>query len=123
MEAKPQDDPKATYTRPIAKDDLVIDWAVRALDIWHRVRAYSPRPGARTSWKGDQLKVLRARPLSDWSGQGTPGQVLQESSAAAVICGEGALLLEEVQLAGKRVMGIEDFLRGQRDFVGSRLGQ
>ena len=123
VEAKPQDDAKATYTRPIAKDDLLIDWAIPAIDIWRSVRAYSPSPGARTSWKGDQLKVLRARPLFDWTRQGTPGQVLQESSAAAVISGEGALLLEEVQLAGKRVMGIEDFLRGQRDFIGSRLGE
>jgi methionyl-tRNA formyltransferase len=40
-----------------------------------------------------------------------------------VVTAEGLLALEEVQLAGKRAMGIADFLRGQWGFVGSRLGK
>jgi methionyl-tRNA formyltransferase len=40
----------------------------------------------------------------------------------AVVTGEGALLLREVQLAGKRALSAENFTRGQRDFVGSVLG-
>jgi methionyl-tRNA formyltransferase len=39
-----------------------------------------------------------------------------------VVTGEGLLALEVVQLAGKKAMGIEEFLRGQRGLVGSRLG-
>jgi hypothetical protein len=35
---------------------------------------------------------------------------------------QGALLLSEVQLAGKRALSAEDFARGQRDFVSSVLG-
>jgi methionyl-tRNA formyltransferase len=123
IEAQLQDDDRATYTKPLTKDDAVIDWSLPAIDIWHRVRAYNPRPGSRTWWKGDQFKVLMARPDSDWKGEGEPGQVVRASSGVVVVTGEGALLLEEIQLAGKRAMGIEDFARGQRDFVGSRLGE
>jgi methionyl-tRNA formyltransferase len=36
-------------------------------------------------------------------------------------CGQGTLVLKEVQLAGKRAMSAEEFGRGQRDFVGSLL--
>lgn len=123
IEARPQDDAQATYTRPISKEDAVIDWALPAIEIWHRVRAYNPRPGARTWWEGDQLNVLRGRALAEWQGQGGPGRVVQTTSGVAVVTGEGALLLEEIQLAGKRTMGVEDFARGQRQFIGSELGQ
>jgi methionyl-tRNA formyltransferase len=123
LEAQPQDDALATYTKPISKGDEVIDWSLPATEIWHRVRAYNPRPGARTWWKAEQLKVIRARPLPDWSGAMRPGRVVQLDSGVAAVSGEGALLLEEVQLAGKRAMLVDDFVRGQRDFVGSELGQ
>jgi methionyl-tRNA formyltransferase len=123
IEAQPQDDAQATYTRPISKEDAVIDWALPAIEIWHRVRAYNPRPGARTWWEGVQLNVLRGRPLAEWKGQGGPGRVVQTTSGVAVVTGQGALLLEEIQLAGRRTMGAEDFVRGQRQFVGSELGQ
>jgi methionyl-tRNA formyltransferase len=123
IEAQPQDDDRATYTKPLTKDDAALDWSLPAIDIWHRVRAYNPRPGSRTWWKGDQLKVLVAHPDSDWKGEGEPGQVVRTSSGVGVVTGEGALLLEEIQLAGRRAMSMEDFARGQRDFVGSRLGE
>jgi methionyl-tRNA formyltransferase len=123
IEARPQDGAQATYTKPVSKEDAVIDWALPAMEIWHRVRAYNPRPGARTWWEGDQLNVLRGRALAEWKGQGGPGRVVQTTSGVAVVTGEGALLLEDIQLAGKRTMGIEDFVRGQRQFVGAELGQ
>ncbi|MGB9299542.1 MAG: methionyl-tRNA formyltransferase [Anaerolineae bacterium] len=123
IEARPQDDAQATYTKPVSKEDAVIYWAQPAIEIWHRVRAYSPRPGARTWWEGDQLNVLRGRALAEWKGQGGPGRVVQTTSGVAVVTGQGAFLLEEIQLAGKRTMGVEDFVRGQRQFIGSELGQ
>jgi methionyl-tRNA formyltransferase len=36
--------------------------------------------------------------------------------------GDGALRLEKIQLAGKKVMKAADFARGRPDFVGSILG-
>ena len=44
-------------------------------------------------------------------------------SRVAVVTGDGALFLDEVQLAGRRAMNTEAFVRGQSDFVGSLLGQ
>ena len=123
IDALPQDEMEASYTKPVRKEEAVLDWSRPAEEIWYRVRAYNPRPGGRTQWQGQQLKVLRARPESQYQGFGTPGDVIESPSGAVVVCGRGALLLEEVQLAGKRAMDIEDFVRGQRDFVGSRLGE
>jgi methionyl-tRNA formyltransferase len=75
-------------------------------------------------WREKQLKVLRAVPLPDWRGDVPPGTVvaLDDGAFVAVATGEGALCLEEVQLAGKRSMDIVAFLCGQRECIGSRLG-
>jgi methionyl-tRNA formyltransferase len=123
VEARPQDEMQASYTKLVTKEEAVLVWSLPALDIWRRVRAYNPRPGARTYWGDQQLKILQARPETNYCGAGQPGEVVELSSGPAVVCGRGVLLLEEVQLAGKRAMDIEDFVRGQRDFVGARLGE
>jgi len=117
---QPQEDDKATYTKILKKEDGLIDWSMSSVEIWRRVRAYNPWPGAYTDFEGRMLKVLRAHPLKGERGE--PGLVIALKEGAAVVTGEGLLALEEVQLTGKRVMGIAEFLRGQRGFVGSRLG-
>ena len=122
IEPQPQDHSQATYCRIIAKDDGLIDWSQSAVEIWLRSRAYYPWPGTYTHWRGKLLKVLRAEVLPQWSGEGEPGQVMALDEGLAVATGEGALLLGEVQLAGKRALSAKDFARGQRDFVGSVLG-
>ena len=123
IEPRPQDHSQATYSRIIAKEDGLIDWSQSAVEIWRRCRAYHPWPGTYTYWRGKLLKVLRAEALPHWSGEGEPGQVIALHEGLAVATGEGALLLSEVQLAGKRAMNIEDFARGQRDFVSSVLSR
>jgi methionyl-tRNA formyltransferase len=123
IEPRPQDHSQATYSRIIAKQDGLIDWSQSAVEIWRRSRAYYPWPSTYTHWRGRLLKVLRAEALSQWSGEGKPGQVMALDAGLAVATGGGALLLSEVQLAGKRALSAEEFARGQRDFVGSVLGR
>jgi methionyl-tRNA formyltransferase len=49
-----------TLTRPLRKDDLIIDWTQPARRIVDHVRALAPQPAARTDRFGEPLKVLRA---------------------------------------------------------------
>jgi methionyl-tRNA formyltransferase len=67
------------------------------------------------------LKIIEAEPLLSWSGDEEPGTVIKLDEGVAVVTGEGALLLKKVQLAGKKAMGVEDFVRGRRGFVGAKL--
>ncbi len=123
IEPQVQDHSQATYCRIISKEDGLIDWSQSAVEVWRRSRAYYPWPGTYTYWRGKLLKVLRAEALPQWSGERDPGQVITLDQGLAVAAGEGALLLREVQLAGKRALSAEEFARGQRDFVGSVLGR
>jgi methionyl-tRNA formyltransferase len=124
IEAQPQDESKASYTKPIEKEDGRIDWNLSAEDLWLRVRAFNPWPGCYTTWKEKTLRIDGAIPLSG-EGSGQAGRIvdLPHSSAApvGVECGQGILGLLTVQLEGKRKMPAEEFIRGQRDFVGSIL--
>ncbi len=119
---QPQDHEQATYHKLVHKEDGLVDWSLPAVEIWRRVRAYHPWPGAYTYWQDRQLKILRAQPLEGWAGPGSPGEVIRTTQGIAVVTGQGALLLKEMQMAGKRPLGAEDFVRGRRDFVGASLG-
>jgi methionyl-tRNA formyltransferase len=120
--ATPQDDSLATYAPRIKKEDAAIDWSKPSYQVDRLIRAMMPWPGAFTTWQGTNLKVISAYPVENYSFQDSlPGDILSYDGSALVRTGEGGLRLEQVQLAGKQVMSIEDFLRGRPDFIGSRL--
>ncbi|GIV97784.1 MAG: methionyl-tRNA formyltransferase [Herpetosiphonaceae bacterium] len=116
-----QDHSRATVTKLLAKEDGIIDWSLPAIVIERMTRAYDSWPGARTTWRGQQLLVRAARVHPDWHGPEPPGTVLNAPSLL-IATGSGALELLEVQPAGKRPMPGDAFKRGQRDIVGQRLG-
>jgi methionyl-tRNA formyltransferase len=118
---RPQPAEGATYAGQLRKEDGRLDWARAAIELDRRVRAFTPWPGAFTTWRGRRLKVLRAASSPEWRGDAPPGTVFALADGLAVATGEGALCLEEVQLAGKRPIDVTAFLRGQRDFLGSQL--
>ncbi len=116
-----QDDSRATYTKLLRREDGRIRWADTAEEIGRHCRAFYPWPAAFTLWGEQQVKVLRASPeTTRFPGQ-TPGTVVQLHGQVGVVTGNGLLVLSEVQLAGKRAMPVEDFVRGQRGFVGAVL--
>ena len=116
----PQDETQATVFRTIRKEEGLIDWTRPAVELARRVRAFNPWPSAYTFWNGLGLKVLRARAVPS-SLIAEHGRVMRLKDEIAVSTGDGGLVLQQVQLAGKRAMDIDDFIRGQRDFVGSTL--
>lgn len=122
IEPQPQDEAQATYFPQIDKADGCIDWTRPAIEIERMIRAFDPWPGVYTQCDDRRLKILGGRALPDWQGPQAPGQVFETEDGTAVATGEGALLLDDVQPAGKRAMTCEAFACGQQDFVGTTLG-
>lgn len=124
-ELKPvdQDESLATFTRKIAKEDGEADWTLPSERLARKVRAFYPWPSLYTSWQGKVLKATKARVMpasrAEYGQAGTV--VLIEDNGAAVVTGDGLLVLDELQLEGRRRMSADEFTRGQRDFVGSVL--
>lgn len=116
---QPQDESRATVFKTIRKEEGLIDWTRPAIEIARCVRAFNPWPSAYTFWNGAQLKILRAHAAANERSE--PGRVLQIQKEIAVATGDGSLILREVQLAGKRAMSAQEFVRGQKEFVGAVL--
>ena len=132
-EATPQDESLVTYAPTLAKADGALDWARPAEELWRRVRAMQPWPQATTTYRDAPFTIHEAWPVdapSDAapgevrSGDGAPlGDLLPGRAVRAVVaCGEGGLALLRVQRAGRRALAIEDYLNGDRDLIGARLG-
>lgn len=122
IEPKPQDHSQATATKMLTKDAGRLDWSEPAAALANRVRAFNPWPGTFTTWKGAQLKIVKVRPVARETSE-PAGTVAMLDSNVGIATGQGWLLLEEVQLAGKRPQPASAFVHGYHDFIGSRLGE
>jgi methionyl-tRNA formyltransferase len=123
----PQDESAATYTGKLDRAHGVIDWTGSAREIERHIRAHNPWPAASTLLPGVNggqpatLKVFSAIVCRKTSGE--PGRVLAADQRGLLVgAGEGAVLLRDVQLEGKRRMPARDFLAGNRVPIGSMLG-
>ena len=98
----------------IFKEDCKIDWNQPAEKIYNFIRGLSPYPTAFTTLQDKILKVFRAEyEITETNGQ--PGEFFSDNrtylKAAAL---DGFVSLTDIQLEGKKRMGIEEFLRGVR---------
>jgi len=88
-----EDEIARTLTRPLRKEDLMIEWRRSARQIVDHVRSLSPAPAARTERYGETIKVLRAHAEDEHvvldvvvpPGRGPmPGEVYERSRAQRV---------------------------------------
>lgn len=114
LQPRPQNELGVTYAPMLKKGDGQLDFTQSALDLAQRVRAFNPWPGATTQWKGQPLRIHSAHAIEDYLSQ--PGQRLVYGPKPAIGTGQGTLVLDEVQPAGKKAMPGDVFLRGARDW-------
>ncbi|MDR0584408.1 MAG: methionyl-tRNA formyltransferase [Treponema sp.] len=124
IRSRPQDHAGASYCSLIAKEAGLIDWALSALEIDARIRAFDPWPLSWTTHGGRRLFILKAVPLDETAGKARPGQVLgiDKQRGILVQAGEGILAVSVLQYQGKKALEWKAFLTGARDFTGSHLG-
>ena len=109
-----QDHSQATLAPMLKKEDGLLDVTQPAQALLRRVRAFQPWPGAYMPWRDGALKILKAHAVGGSSR--TPGALVIAGETPAVGTGEGLLVLDEVQPAGKRPMPGKVFLQGARDW-------
>ncbi len=115
----PQDHTQATYAPMVKKDDGKIDWKRDAEFIDRQVRAFNPWPGAFTRWNHRLLKIFRGG-VRNHPSPGEPGRVIWVASDfIEVATGKDSFIIQEVQLEGKRRMGVHEFLLGHPVPVGA----
>lgn len=125
----------ATYTTLIKKEDGQINWKKRVSDIDAHIRAYTPWPGAFTFLQTSKiykskkhseckrLRILRAHvsKTASQSFSGIPGTLFQQGYTAAVNGKDGIIILERVQLEGKKPISGIDFVKGYHHLFGEQF--
>lgn len=121
IKARPQNG-QASYVKTLTKSDGLIDWSKPARDLERFIRAMFPWPLAWTWRQGRQIKIISAQTEPLEINSYKPGKTFKYNNGLAVQCGQDALVIKKLQLEGRTELKSEEFLRGQRDFMGSILG-
>ena len=124
-----QDESQASYAPKLKKDDGLIAWNHKAMEIHNRVRGLFPWPSAYTFFEGRLVKVLETSVLQRKGEISPPGTIVEsiKGQGLAVVTGEGLLLLRRLQPENRPPMEALEFSRGYRagpgkSFSGRRDG-
>jgi len=134
IQSKPQPETGATHADKWTVQDLTLNWNAKPDVILNTIRASAPQPGARSTLKGELIKIFQAElkegPIhqKDQSGAindtAPPGTVLQLSDTEITVQLEESfqLLIRELQLAGRKRLPAGSVVRGRAIAEGDRFG-
>lgn len=118
----PQNHAEATYSPNISKEDEILDFDKPAVDVFNHIRGLSPFPGAYTMLEGKRFKIYAAK-LTGIKTERDAGEILSVHPEGLLVATEDeAILITEVQLAGKKKAAAKDFVRDRQGLVGQMLG-
>lgn len=125
-----QDASLTTKAPRLQKSDGKIDWTRTAKQICDQIRAFKPWPGTFTFMQRANAQPLRmivdtaswkdSAPEAATSKPGTI--VVATKSELGIQCKDSVLYMARVQPAGKRVLDVEEFLRGYTPEIGDVFG-
>ena len=116
FELQSQDNSKATYASKINSSDTKINFYYNSLEVYNKIRAFSPKPGAWFTYKNERIKILSC---SIESNKGTSSVIL--SKDFIIGCNDQSIKPIIVQREGKNIMNIEEFLKGFSFNVGEKV--
>ena len=95
-------------------ETCTINWSKTCEEIYNLVRGLSPYPGAITTFNGKILKIYKCE-KDNTPPTSSPGTYeTDKKTFLKFACGNGFIKVTDLQLEGKKRIGIADFLRGYR---------
>jgi methionyl-tRNA formyltransferase len=120
IQPRKQDDSRASLAPILKKEDGLVDFSRSAIEIYNRLRGFQPWPGAYTKFRGKNLQILKAIPVTDTIPQ---GKISIGGERLLLGCAQQTCLeLLELQLEGKKRTSARDFIHGYRPKQGEKLG-
>lgn len=114
-----QDDSLASPAPKIFPEQCKIDWNQDAKKLKNFIHGVSPDPGAWTIFDGKRLKILRC--IASEMKNDEAGTFAIVENKFLINCSSGSINIIELQIEGKKVMNIKDFLNGYRGDKQGRL--
>lgn len=115
--ATAQDEDQATYAHKLNKREAMLDWSQSADSLHRTIRAFNSWPVAQTQIDGQTVRVWQATVAAPDCKDNVPaGTIIQASKEGLrVACGQGELLLTQLQLPGSRKMAVNDLLNAPKN--------
>ena len=114
-----QDHDAATFCSTINREQSRIDWQKPAQEIKQMIYAFYPWPVAWTTLDGQRMKIYP--PVKVINQKNHPGQILADSGEIIVGCGQDSLVIERLQLEGKKDMSAKELLNGYKFLLSKKL--
>jgi methionyl-tRNA formyltransferase len=123
LQAVPQNEDEATFCGKIKKEDGKVDWEKDTSEVLLRkLRAFTGWPTVWTKFEGKILKLLEVQVASGTLEPASYGEVFSNDEGKIFVkTVDGAIELKKVQLEGKKAIKIEEFIKGNAEFVGAKL--
>jgi len=121
--AEKQDDELANYAKKLSKEEARISWSEDAVHIERCVRAFNPWPMSHFEAAENSIKVWQSR-VAEQTSDKPAGTILQaDKTGIYVATGQGVLVLEQLQVPGKKAMSVQDILNSRASWfeVGTQL--
>ncbi|WP_286234189.1 methionyl-tRNA formyltransferase [Thalassotalea sediminis] len=115
--ATPQNDALATYAAKLDKSEAELNWQLTAQELARKVRAYNSWPVAQFTYHESADKQHRVRV---WKAEAVPckkqnpGTIISaDKSGILVATSDQGLMLQHIQLPGKKAMPVADILNAR----------
>lgn len=118
----PQEHEKATFVKPIKKEETRVNWEKTSREIFNFVRGMNPFPTAFTTFDEKIFKLYSVEIIN--SGyNGEVGEIVDfvKGQGPVVKTGDGAVILKEVKPEGKKLLSGSDIINGNYFQKGNRL--
>ncbi|NLB32744.1 MAG: methionyl-tRNA formyltransferase [Tissierellia bacterium] len=120
-----QDDSLSNYAPMFNNENRKINWNLSAKNIHDLIRGLSPWPAAYFTMDEKTIKVYKSSYIKDNSNY-EPGYVIKASNEGIFVkAKDGIVILQEIQMPGKKKMPVEAYLRGnefpERRILGTDL--
>lgn len=117
-----QDNSLSCYAPMITKETAKVDFNNSAESIFNLVRGMNSYPYAQTKYDEKLMKIISCVPLmNDFEGKN--GQIIEVSTKGIIVkCDNGAIIITELQMEGKKKMLVSEYIKGNSIDVGKILG-
>ncbi len=113
---------EGSYAPMIRTEDCQISFGGSALEISCRIRAYDPQPGAFCQLGGGKIKLFGGAVAQPEGVLGQPGSILKvDRKGVYIACGQGSVLVAQVQAAGGKKMPADAYFRGHQAMLEERF--
>ena len=117
----PQDESLVSYAHKLEKSEAAIDWRKSAQEISRQIRAFNPFPVATAQFRGETCRIWFASALNETLNQNISakaGEVIGVGASIHAACGQGVLMINELQMPGGKRLSAAQFMQSQQPKIG-----